>query len=119
MMCYIARRRALILTVPVCGSCYHNPAALLVISPTLLLMSWLALLSSGVLWATNGNRSSLASSSGPEEDKEEEHHKYSVTSHRISDFIIGCPGLLLKLIAQHESPAALLNDYSCLAFKGL
>lgn len=101
-----------------CGCCLHNPAALLVISPTFLLMPWLALLSSGIPRTTNGNRSSLASPSGLEEDKDKEHHTYSVTSHRITDFIIGCPGLLLKLIAQHESPAALLNDYPCLAFKG-
>ena len=57
----------------------------------------------------------------PQEGKEEAaSHTFLFTSHsRITDFIIGCLGLLLKLIALHESPAALLSDYSCLASRGL
>jgi len=46
----------------------------------------------------------------PQEGKKEEpSYTFLSTSHsRIIDFIIGCLGLLLKLIALHESPAVLL-----------
>ena len=52
--------------------------------------------------------------------EEEESHTFLFNSHSgITDFIIGCLGLLLKLIALHEFPANLLSDSSCLASRDL
>lgn len=72
-----------------CGSCCHTPNASLAHIPMLVSMPWLALLSSGILrWKARKKRC----------------YTHSSTSHsRITDFIIGCLGLLLKLIALHES----------------
>lgn len=41
--------------------------------------------------------------------RKKQHPTHSSSHSRITDFIIVCLGLLLKLIALHESPAALLS----------
>lgn len=73
----------------VCGFCYHTPNASSSLIPMLVSMPWLALLSSGILrWKARKRRCCTHS---------------SAFHSRITDFITGGLGLLLKLIALHES----------------